>query len=252
MMEENESEKVVKEYLCSIDLSVTRIPRSERDKRPDYLVSDGINDYLLEIKSREKDEGFLKLFETANPGERTHKLGRINPLSSMILEGAKQLNNYDPSKQKRHILWCYTADLWYGSIVARQLAYTIYGLMDVEGYYKNNTYFQTGCFYFTYNDFFRTPQLDAVVIQSPDELSFCLNAFSSSYNEFKQSLLRQRFEKEGFVIVDPVQLENEGRCFLVDADIDRKDSNGVLRYITEKYNLLSVNGQDFSLVTWPL
>lgn len=251
-MEENESEKAVKEFLRSIDFEVTRVQRSETEKRPDYLVSDGTNDYLLEIKSREKDENFLKLFENANPGERTHKLGRINPLSSMLLEGAKQLSDYDPAKEKWHVLWCYTADLWYGGIVSRQLAYTVYGFMDIEGYNKNNAHFQTGCFYFTYNDFYRTPQLDAIVIQSSDELSLCLNTLSSSYNEFMQSRLRHRFEKEGFVIVDPVQLENEKRCFLVDADIDRKDSKAVLRYIAQKYNLLSANGQDFFLVNWPL
>lgn len=252
-MQENKSENIVKKYLRSLELDVSRIKSSDSDgKSPDYLVSDKRNDFLVEIKSRDEDENFKSLLENPYPGKESQEIDYNNTLSGIIRNGVKQLNNYDPDNENWHILWCFTAGLINSDLVARQFLFTSYGLKEVRCFDKKGNSFETGCFYFGYAEFYNHRNLDALVIQSGTEFTLCLNPFTDLLDQFKETGLYKTFAKEKFTVIDPKKLEKNKKYLFINSDIDRKDPNAVLEYIAEKYKLRKVTAINYELFNLPV
>lgn len=251
-MDKNLSEQLVKEHLQSLGLVVSKIKSSTQGKTPDYLVSYEEEKFLIEVKNREKDENFNTLIESPYPGKESQELGYSNTISGIIEDGIEQLIEYDSDNKFLHILWCSTINLIHGNLVARQFVDTAYGLKNIEGYDKNNNFFETVCFYFGYNNFFGHRNLDALVVQSPNKITLCLNSFSETINQFKTSALYNAFKKADLEIIDPKNLEENGGYFFMDTNIDRKNTNAVLAYIEEKYELQEVTPINFVLFNLPV
>lgn len=60
-----------------------------------------------------------------------------------------------------------------------------------------------------------------------------LNPLSPRYVRMKNSSLIKHFRDSS--IIDPIELEKEGKAFLVDSDVDRADEQAVIQYLKEKY-----------------
>ena len=252
IMHENKSEKIVKEYFRSSGFDISRINSSTPGKTPDYFVSDQEDFFLVEVKSREEDENFNSLIENPNPGEESQEIGYTNTISGIIGKGVEQLAEYDPDNENLHLLWCFTADLFNSNLVARQFIHTAYGLKNIEGYDKNGNYFEASCFYFGYNDFFKHRNLDALVVYSHNKTILCLNPFSESIDRFKATDLYKAFKEDNFEVIDPKKLEEKGNCLFVNSNIDRKDTDAVLKHLVKKYQLKKVTAQNFKLFNLPV
>lgn len=247
-------ENTVKNLLQSFGFVVNKIPELPKQelKTPDFLVTDEGAQYLIEVKDKE-DKKFIALFNGRIPGKKTVGLKYDNTISGIIKEGANQLDAYDKNGNKFKLLWFFIDSALFGGQVSRQIGWTLYGLREIEGYSRGGKFFQTGCFYFTYSDFYKHEQLDAVIVQGPNETVLCMNDFSSRSNELRQSKIYQLFEEKGFHIIEPSQLEKDSRCFIADDfSISRKDSESVANYIGRKYDLQQITAYDFSMFNLPL
>lgn len=247
-------ENTVQNFLQSFGFTIAKIPElpEQKLKTPDFLVTDQSVQYLIEVKDKE-DNKFMDLINSRISGEKTVGLEYDNTISSIIKEGANQLDSYDKTGNKFKVLWFFIDAALFSSQVSRQIDRTLYGLQEIEGYTKSGKFFQTRCFYFTYSDFYRHKQLDAVIVQRPNEIVLCMNDFSSRSNELRQSKIYQLFEEKGFHIIEPSQMEKDSRCFIADNfSISRKDSESVANYIGKKYNLRQIIAYDFSMFNLPL
>jgi Holliday junction resolvase len=245
-------ETAVEEFLKSHGFSVKRIPEAptKGERRPDFMVA---CEYVVEIKSR-RDPKFAELLASQIPDEKPPlSIGYKARISSIVKDGVEQLISYEEAQGALKILWFFIDNPLFGGLIARQIVWTLYGLMELEGYTQSENWYSAPCFYFTYNEFYKYRQLDAVFIQGTEENVLCINEFSGRYDRFHTTAFYQRAVREEWVILDPRQMERESKCFtLVDCDVSRKDHNAVLDYIAHKYNLRQVNAQVFCLVNYPL
>jgi hypothetical protein len=247
----NREEKAVQSFLRSKGLHVRRIPEAPElsERRPDFLVE---SDSVLEIKSR-GDQKFLDLLESLIPGEKTLSLGRRNAISSIVEDGVDQLSSYKEGVDRFRVIWFFINATPFSHLIARQIVYTVYGLMELEGYTLDNNWYETGCFYLTYNDFYRYRQLDAIVTQRAGEIALCLNDFSPHYQDFHTSSLHRLAEVEDWILFDPPRMEQEGYCFTAaDCDLDRDNQAPVLDYIAKHYGLRQVVALDTYLFNLPV
>ncbi|MCB9101267.1 MAG: hypothetical protein H6632_17140 [Anaerolineales bacterium] len=246
-------ERQAENFLKSHGLTVTKIPESsvQDEKTPDFLVEDGNSGYIVEVKDRE-DQKFMALFESHIPGEKTVGLEYDNRISAIIKQAVNQLNTFDETNRRFKILWFYIDSPLFSDLLSRKIGFTLYGLQEVEGFYRNGTRFQTGCFYFTDSEFFRCKELDAVVVQGANETELCINDFSVRSQDLRQSKIYQLFIEEGLHLIEPSKIEAERRCFIADCSINRRNSEAVLDYIKNKYNLRHVTPYNYTLFNLPL
>lgn len=248
-------ENAVQNFLKSFGFNVTKIPElpEQNKETPDFLVKDESTHYIIEIKDKE-DQKFRGLVNSRVPGKKTVGLEYNNTIAGIIKDGASQLDAYEKTGNKFKVIWFFIDTSVFSAHISRQIGWTLYGLRELEGYTKNGKYFgPKGCFYFTYSDFYKYKLLDAVVVHGPNEIVLCMNDFSHHSNKLRQTKFYRLFEKEKLHIIEPLKLEKESRCFIVDDfSIDRKNSETVADYIGRKYNLRQITAYDFSLFNFPL
>lgn len=240
-------ENEVRSYLKSIGFIVTKIPESSQ-RTPDFLVSDEVNQYVIEVKDKDNQK-FIDLVDGKNTNRKVN-LEYDNVISGIIREGVAQLDSYDSQEKIFRMIWFLIDTNLFGGSLSSQIGKTLYGLQEIEGYKANGEFFQTICYYFTFSEFFRNKQLDAVVVQSPNETVLCVNDFSSQRDEFRQTKLYQSFVESNLYIIEP----SKSRCCIADdfTSLDRKNSKAVTEFIGRKYNLRKITAYSYNLVNFPI
>jgi hypothetical protein len=110
-----------------------------------------------------------------------------------------------------------------------QFEATLYGST-----YLHTTERYGNCYFFYDSDFFKyCDVLDAAIISTASKGRLLLNPLSPRYVRMKDSSLIKHFTEGS--IIDPIELEDEGKAFLVDSDVNRADEQAVLQYLKEKY-----------------
>jgi hypothetical protein len=113
----------------------------------------------------------------------------------------------------------------------KRLFATLYGTTNV--YDIQDSSFFKECDYFHNSVFFRwRNELDGAVVMWAEGGALYLNNYSPRFGALRGSALAQAF-KQG--VVDPLQLEREGKSLIADCEIDRKDSAAVKHYLGQKY-----------------
>ncbi|MDP1624192.1 MAG: hypothetical protein Q8L64_00330 [bacterium] len=240
-------ENKVYEYLMSLGFIVTKIPESSQ-QTPDFLVSDKVSQYVIEVKDKDNQK-FIDLIDGKNTYGKVN-LEYDNVISGIIREGVSQLDSYDSQEKVFRIIWFFIDTNFFGGSLSLQIGKTLYGLQEIEGYRVNGEFFKTICYYFTFSEFFRNKQLDAVIVQSPTESILCVNDFSAQRDEFRQTRLYQSFVENNLYIIEP----SKSRCCVADnfTSLDRKNSKAVADYIGKKYNLREITAYSYNLVSLPI
>jgi len=92
------------------------------------------------------------------------------------------------------------------------------------------------CYYFDYSDFYRyKDDLDGAILSKNEVMLLVLNNHSPKYEKFLASDFVKRFGSE--FIIDPPEREKEGKIWIADCEIPRKEENQILGYLKEKYLL---------------
>lgn len=239
-------ENEVRKYLETLGFSVAKIPESSQ-QTPDFLVKDEAFQYVIEVKDR-NNQKFIDLLNSPTANGNVN-LEYDNAISGIVREGVKQLDSYENQGEAFKALWFFIDTNIFGGSISAQIGKTLYGFQELEGYKTNGEYFQTLCFYFTFSEFYRNQQLDAVIVQSPKETVLCVNDFSVQRDKLRQTRLYRSFLQNGLYVIEP----SKSRCCVADDfTLDRKNSKEVAEYIGKKYNLKKITAYSYSSFNLPL
>lgn len=222
-------EPIVKRLFLDLGYHVNKIAETDEES-PDFLMFDDTSSYVLELKTKFPSEAEIeerKNLLVAGEIHNVHELIiRKNRLSKIIKKAKNQLGNYKGKEILRMVWLLATGHLAEPRML--QFEATLYGLAPLVSNER------TGDCYFFYNsDFFRYRDvLDAAIVSTESEAKLLLNPLSPRYAQIKSSSLTKYLGK---AVVDPIELEKNGKAFFVDSDLDRGDKEAVLRYLREKY-----------------
>lgn len=225
--------------LNSLSFSAVKIPEdSQLGKRGDIKAQKGDDHYIIEVKSKEDHPAFMSKIQKSNDLEVVeYKKGlfRSNTLSGIIGEAVDQLTETPDHNNSFRILWFRAIESLIEDIHSFLKA-TIYGIRYLLVRDSSSKFYSVQCYYFDYNDFYNFPTLDGIILDNGNGLELCTNSFSPRLYEFQSSTLYQLFY-EGNALIDPEKLEKDGKIFVADTPIKRKDENEIKKYIENKYKV---------------
>jgi len=237
-MPDKKTEILLAQLLSDLGFSVSRIRRSDEERRPDFIASKGQETYVIEEKSKE----ILRLFDEAKThadkcgvGSASEGIEPSNTLSGIVRKTEGQLAHRGPQDAFR-ILWFSCLDN-YAEHVFELMRRTLYGLANVSVWSDTTPVLlkpSVPCYYYYRNTFFRCAWLDGTVLWSGKLWGLCVNEFSEQADALRKSSLYRLFLERGG-LVDPQELEKERRAFVIRSDMDRTDEKAKWRYLLQKY-----------------
>jgi len=239
-MPDKKTEVLVAEFLSKLGFSVSRISRSDEERRPDFIASKDHEVYIIEERSKE----IVRLFDEAERqakkcgiGSASERLMPSNTLSGIVQKKKGQLV-YTESADAFRILWF--SCMHSGSEhIFELMKCTLYGLAYVSVWSATapdllKTSFP--CCYYYPNTFFNCPWLDATVLWSDKMWALCVNEFSEHLEALRKCSLYRLFIKT-VGLQDPQVLEQEMRAFVIRGDVDRMDERAKWDYLLKEYGV---------------
>jgi hypothetical protein len=222
----------VKHFFSSLGYHIEKIPESSEES-PDFFVYDDTASYVIELKTKlPSPEQIAKRKAVLEAGEihsTQESITYKNRLHGIIKKATSQLGKHKDKASFRLIWLLSTGHL--AEPLAFQFISTLYGLTNVI----DITHGRAGDCYFFYNsDFYRyKDKIDSAIISTEDtNPTLLLNPLSVRYKSLKNSSLIKHFAD---AVVDPFELDSQGRAFLVESDVDRSDNKAILNYLSTKY-----------------
>jgi hypothetical protein len=248
MIPEDQIRTVIRSYLSARGLIISDIPRSDTEKRPDFLVSEGKHRVIIELKTKGDDTEELVEKQNALANDtvfmRSEESLRRNRMSSIIANGVTQLAAYHAEPDAFRMLWLHSAGQ-YADLSMQRFQNTLYGAREIIHVEKQIP--GRWCYYFDTSDFYlHRDILVGAIISRDGEVLICLNDLSTRIDAFRQSGLPPLFADQ---YCDPLELEQSGDAYRVDGNVDRRDSQAVKQYIVQKYNcgrILDLNMKHYS------
>jgi hypothetical protein len=235
----NPSEDKVFKLLKFLELPSEKLTSTSEEPIADFKGIDNAGDeYLFEVKTRSVDEYFQSELMEKGEASREDYVGRTNVISGKVQHAANQLSS-TASKADAFRIIVYVPSEDEPEVEAEQFRATVYGIVDLLLPGDSGAAKAIPCFYFTFSDFYRYTDIVAAIILTSGWMQLCPNPFSHRHEDFEKSYLFRRYEKLGAIFL-PSDVENEGRAFIADCDVDRRNKEAVLAYITEKYELPNV------------
>lgn len=235
-MQESDSELHARTVLESLGYAVERLAEANDRRTCDYLATGPTDALCVEVKDKEDSAQFKSMMEQValeGRGEVTAPLTRTNPISRVIRNGHEQLTAAALGSTRLRILWfsCLGHD---ADLVLSQAEYTLYGERTVVPFptQRGGPLPARPAFFFEQSEFYRLPELDAVVLSGRSDGRLCLNPFSPHLTNVRDTLLARSF---GRGVVDPRALEAAGQACIVDGDVDRRSQPAVQAYLAKKY-----------------
>lgn len=246
-MTEQEIKDGVTRFLESSGFFVTQIPVSQKPT-PDLLAVKEQR-YLIEIKTKEDDQSVLdarlECLRRRGIAEGGASFAPQNTMSGIIKYGVeKQLAQYPEHERDFCLLWLVAAGTD-SEAQYQQFLGTLYGLTNVCG---PDDLSLMPCYYFRNSAFFRWPKLDGAIVGTLGRFKLCVNSYSPQADTLKYSSLAERFAT---AVTDPRDLEARGEAYVADCHIDRRDEQGVIRYLQRKYDRPALMSMDLGMsVAW--
>ena len=237
-----DTEVLIKQVLEEhFKLQVEKIPESGK-RTPDFLVFDGRNQYLIEVKGKEANPEVAQAKEEAfSQGEIfgiSESLGAKSVLQNVIRDGRKQIKSHVTDDSTFRVVWVHCTGLVY-DVILEQIISGLYGSETVVDFSSDEAFSGT-CYYFGHSQFFKySDSIDAVMVSgNKGETTLCLNNYSPRYSQFKKSSLVQAMPVG---VRDPVIEDAEGCAFVVDGEVNRGNPGEVLDFLRSKYKTEKLN-----------
>ncbi len=221
-------------FLQKIGLTVEGIPTAET-QTCDLRATDAHHTYLVEVKERrgslvgvekpELDRIYTRSLPVGrDPGETQRKLH----------EAAGQVRSTRSSAAEIAVLWVTIPQEGYRSAMqATRVIDTFFGVERIGP--LSGGHFNP-CFYFGESVCFTDRDIAAMIVDADRAFRLCINTLHPQVGEFRETHLYRAFEGVR-PIVDPAQYESEGKGFVADCQIPRRDTSSVLDYVKRKYGL---------------
>ncbi|CCG97169.1 hypothetical protein MARHY3715 [Marinobacter nauticus ATCC 49840] len=222
-------------------LHVEKIPESDK-RTPDFLVRDGTNEYLVEVKEKEANPAFgearEEAFSRGEIFEVSESLATKSVLQNVVRDGRRQIKAHVTDESTFRIVWVHCTGLAYDATLERIIA-GLYGSETIVDFSSDDAFAGT-CYYFGFSQFFKyRDSIDAVMVTGrKGEATLCINNHSPRYEQLNASVLVQSMPVG---VRDPIREEKEGCAFVVDGEVDRSKPNEVLSYLREKYKTEKLN-----------
>jgi hypothetical protein len=228
---ERPEERFVRGVLESDGFNVERIDEDPQGKRADFRAQRGAERYLVEVKKI--DEGPRMVV----PTEVTLwdiPLGYRNKLAGVARDASVQLLGTPTAQDEPlRVVWFVATGLDANARVD-QLRATLYGAVDLIWEMDGRGARSKPCYFFTFAEFRRRPELDVAIIGTGGQGQLCLNPFGARVDLVRGCSLWQLF---GEGVVDPEADEERGGAFLADFSGDRRDEEAMLALVKQKYEL---------------
>lgn len=233
--EEEEILRVIRGFYKPQGFKVTRIEASDVEKRPDAEIRGASELALVEIKTKWDAEAEAEkrqlAFDRNEVYFRQSPILKSNTHAGVIRDAARQLNAMLPDGPHFRIAWV-RFDGPFASANRIRFRSTLYGIRRVADLEDGTGY---DCHDFDDSAFYRwRTELDAVVLESSNELHLCLNDFSPRYEIFRRSKIASVLSGG---INDPMGMERSGLILRVDVAAKRKNDDTKLAHLREKYGL---------------
>lgn len=222
-------------------LQVEKIAESDT-KTPDFLVLDGKNDYLVEVKEKQANPEIVQAKEVAFSSGEVFKISESlktkSILQNVVNNGRRQIKAYVTDDSTFRIVWVHCTGLAYDA-TREQIISGLYGSEDIVDHSLEEAIMLT-CYYFGHSHFFKyCDSIDAVMVSDrKGESALCLNNYSPRYAQLKESALVKAMPVG---VRDPIKEEAEGSVFVVDGEVNRGNPEEVLDFLRTKYKTEKLN-----------
>lgn len=231
-------EDCIIEFFDNFGMKAIKIKESIEES-PDFFIEFGSEKILVELKTKIDDNELIKrreqAFENDELFERATVIARSNSISKRIRKAADQLSAY---KQKLGADYCYVFLVANGEYQSEQIGKfktSLYGDKDII---PMGADFDRGikkCYYYTNSDFFNNRKvLDGAFVLGGNFVCLCINSVSDNYENVIKSDFVEVFRPG---VLNPIELEDEGSAYIMDAPIDRANETALKKYLCEKYSL---------------
>jgi hypothetical protein len=252
MTNEEEYAKIMLESI-SKDFVVKKISESNT-KTPDFILSNGEYNYLIELKTKYNDikkeaEREKKLSQGDIYQEETpHSYSNV--LSGIISDGSKQLSSMKEINYNFRLL-CLLLLGHEPDMQAKKFEHTFYGtkyiiIHDERIEQKERL---KECLYFYYSVFYRFRGIiDGAILLNPNEgCKLYMNGLSDKYELLKKTKLFSVL-KNANAVYDPIELEKNQKVLVVDNfdNHNPRNESEVLEYIRNKYGIKYLQTQEIN------
>lgn len=224
-------EQIIEKFFRRSGFSAEKIPEG-RDRTPDFLVYDGSFAYLVELKTKlaakEEIEERNRILQSGEIYQLHETIQRESKFSKKVKEAVRQLD-YVNEEDVLQLVWLMCVGHKAESCVEQYRA-TLYGLADIVS--ENGA---RDCYFFHNSDFYNhRNSLDGAIVSDDKHAWLCLNPLSPRYETLKTSSLAELLAN---AVEDPLESEAQGKSLIVDSNVDRNNTEAVLRFLENKYQL---------------
>ena len=229
-----------------LGLNISMITPSPEYKSPDLLIEFAGVRVLTEVKRKTDDQQFRDLVDSKKGVTLQYSGARTE---ERVKNAWHQIRDFpDRRPTDSTLIWLIAGQrdvtiLTAGAAIAR-----LYGIETLEGHTEADEYYSKPCYFFYESLLFKYKHLDAVVVHSCDDVSLCLNPYSSRYTAWRTYPFLSAFS----AVIDPAAEESAGTAFFADCDTDRRNTDQVVGYLRQKYQLRRPTINRFGLVNMPV
>ena len=158
-----------------------------------------------------------------------------NALSALIRDACEQTASTPASDMAFRILWLVAAhnDSYFVLSCVEKRLFGLENVVAIKSFQIPPI--TKRCYYYSYSDFIRCPDLDAAILSNLQVGYMCVNSFSHRRQALRSSRLYNILNKKG-AIRDPEIEESEGAAFLIgEKNIDRSSIGGQWKTLKQKY-----------------
>lgn len=232
----DEIESKAKSFFINLDYYVNKIPENNDEETCDLFVRNNSEKFLVEVKSKDSDKTIVKDLRKNNIATRKKSVGRTNIISNIVAKAYKQLNAIKDYGNCFKLIWFEIKHKETERLHFSQILSSLYGVEDIVFEPEKDNHQNKKCYYFTHSDFHKLPNLDGVIVSSPNGNILLVNNFSNQFNKFVTSNVSKIFTNRKRMF-NPIDWEKENQCFIADCNTDRKNKEEILKYISQKYSL---------------
>lgn len=227
-------------------LNVSMITSSPDHKSPDLLIESAGVRILTEVERKTDDQQLRALLDSKKGATLQYSGARTEERVKNAWRQIRDYPNRRPSDST--LIWLIAGQRDATILTAKAAIARLYGIETLEGYTEAGDYYSKPCYFFYESLFFKYQHLDAVVVHSYDDVSLCLNPYSPRYAAWQAYPFLSAFS----AVIDPVAEESTGAALFADCDMDRSNTNQVVGYLRQKYQLHRPTITRFVLVNMPV
>jgi len=177
---------------------VEEIPTAQ-NSRADLRASWNNEEYVIEAKGKDQTPSWTNLVSKADSdvfSSISRDVKPWNALSAVIVRASKQLSSTPASNTAFRILWLVAAhndSTFVLSCVEKRL-FGLENVVAIKSFHAPPIV--KPCYYYSRNDFIRSPELDAVILSNIQTGYMCVNSFSHRRQALRSSRLYSILNKK--------------------------------------------------------